>query len=145
MKWPTLKPFIIGTEADPYLKRWFIVPRNPWFNIYLHHFHRSDDDRANHDHPWRNMSILLHGSYFEHLGDGSVVLRDPTWKFWRWPRRNATWQHRVELIDGRKVWTLFITGRKVRVWGFYCQRGWIPWTEFVTQRPGGNEAGPGCE
>jgi len=145
MTWPTFKPFIIGEENNPYLARWFVIPRNRWFNIYLHHFHRSDDDRALHDHPWSNMSILLRGSYIEHLPGGDKILRRPTWKFWRWPKRGAEWAHRVELIDGRKVWTLFITGRKVRTWGFHCPRGWIPWTEFVEITSDENKAGKGCE
>jgi hypothetical protein len=145
MFWPSLKPFVIGEPDAPYLKRWFILPRNRWFNIYLHHFHRSDDDKAIHDHPWRNLSILLKGSYLEHMADGSVILRHPTLAFWRWPVRRPTDAHRVELIDGRKVWTLFITGRRVRTWGFWCPRGWIPWTEFVELTPGDNKQGKGCE
>ena len=43
--------FIIGPEDNPYMRRWFIVPRNPYQNIYLHEVLRSDDDRAGHDHP----------------------------------------------------------------------------------------------
>lgn len=145
MKWPSLRPFVIGEPDDPYLCRWFIIPRNRWFNIYLHHFHRSDDDRALHDHPWRNLSVLLRGSYIEHMPGGVMTLRQPTWKFWKWPVRQATSAHRVELINGKKVWTLFVTGRKVRVWGFWCPRGWIPWTDFVEQTSGGNKAGKGCD
>ena len=56
--------FIIGEPANPYLIRWWVIPRNRWFNIYLHEIRRSDDDRALHDHPWLNCSILLHGGYF---------------------------------------------------------------------------------
>lgn len=37
--------FIIG-GADPYMLRWWVIPRNKVFNIYLHRFLRSDDDRA---------------------------------------------------------------------------------------------------
>lgn len=145
MTWPSLRPFIIGEPDEPYLKRWFVIPRNRWFNIYLHHFHRSDDDRALHDHPWINCSILLHGSYLEHIPDGSISLRRPTLKFWHWPVRSATASHRVELIDGRRVWTLFLTGRKTRIWGFHCPKGWIPWTEFVELTAEGNKARKGCE
>ena len=39
---------IIGGKDNPYLLRWHVVPRNPQQNIYLHHFLRSDDDRALH-------------------------------------------------------------------------------------------------
>lgn len=93
-----------------------------------------------------NMSILLRGSYLEHLQDGQVKLRKPwrPWAFWRLPMRRATMAHRVALIDGKPVWTLFITGPVIRRWGFHCPKGWVPWRDFVTTRPGGNEAGKGC-
>jgi hypothetical protein len=58
---------VIGGEMRPYLKRWFVLPRNRLFNVYLHLFVRSDDDRALHDHPWLfNASLLLRGTYIEH-------------------------------------------------------------------------------
>lgn len=146
-RWPSFRPFMIGTDDDPYLKRWFIVPRNRWFNIYLHRFCRSDDDRALHDHPWVNCSVLLVGSYREHCQDGRIVLRKPwrPWAFWRLPVRRATTAHRVELIDGRRVWTLFLTGPRIRSWGFLCPQGWRHWEEFCEVREGGNTVGRGCE
>ena len=75
----TVRPpdFIVGSETDPYLRRWHLLPRNRLFNVYLHNFCRSDDDRALHDHPWVNMSVLLSGSYMEHVKDGTPRLRKP--------------------------------------------------------------------
>lgn len=58
--------FIIGGSNRPYMLRWWLIRRNRFFNIYLHKFLRSDDDRALHDHPWLNMSYLLDGEYIEH-------------------------------------------------------------------------------
>ena len=43
--------FIIGDDHDPYLKRWWLIPRNPLVNVYLHQILRSDEDRALHDTP----------------------------------------------------------------------------------------------
>lgn len=43
--------FYIGGNANPYLLRWWVIPRNRFFNVYLHKFLRDDDDRALHDHP----------------------------------------------------------------------------------------------
>lgn len=58
--------FIVGKEDDPYLKRWFIVPKNPLFAIYLHEFCKDDDD-VPHDHPYLfNLSWILQVGYFEH-------------------------------------------------------------------------------
>jgi hypothetical protein len=126
------EPQIIGGgQAETYLTRWFVVRRAnakhwPRFNIYLHNFNRSDDDRALHCHPWWSISILLKGNYLEHAADGAVKLRRP----FRPTCRSATTAHRVELIDGKPVWTLFITGPKVRDWGFHCPKGWLYWREF---------------
>jgi len=56
----------IGPFRNPYNDRWFVMPKNRWFGVYLHHFQRSDDDRALHDHPWAfNISWLLDGDYDE--------------------------------------------------------------------------------
>lgn len=51
--------FVIGDLSNPYLLRWWVIPRNRFFNVYLHKFLRDDDDRALHDHPWWSMSIIL--------------------------------------------------------------------------------------
>lgn len=143
---PRPPDFIIGELDDAYLRRWWVIPRNRWFNVYLHHFIRSDDDRALHDHPWVNLSVLLTGSYREHTPTGTYLRRPwRPWAFWRLPMRSATAAHRVELIGGRQVWTLFLTGPKVREWGFHCPQGWRHWTEFAINTPGGNKAGKGCD
>lgn len=134
------EPFVIGQD-DPYLLRWFLIPRNPYLNVYLHKFLRSDDDRALHDHPWWFLSLLLKGGYIEHRDDGSVVRR----KRGSVAVRRANMLHRVELVHGYKsvwdaangvqpselpAWTLFFTGPKVREWGFKCPKGWLHWKEF---------------
>jgi hypothetical protein len=137
-----LKPhFIIGPPTDPYLYRWYIIPRNPWLNIYLHQFWKSDDDRALHDHPWWNLSFILKGGYWEHL---------PTYKIWRKPFkfyfRKAVIAHRIEIEDHSKgsIWSLFITGSWKRPWGFHCPKGWVYWKDFVSTYEGGNLIGKGC-
>lgn len=135
--------FIIGSTDDPYLLRWWLLPRNPVFNVYLHKFLRSDDDRALHDHPWPFLSIILKGHYWEHRADRPISaqsLRTPgSFAF-----RKPSTAHRVELDDGQPVWTLFITGPKVRNWGFVCPQGWRRWEEFVSPTNTG-ERGRGCE
>lgn len=70
--------FIVGKDhpEGPYMLRWYVIPRNRWFNIYLHLFLRSDEDEALHDHPWMNCSMLLRGSYIEHtIAAGGVHRR----------------------------------------------------------------------
>ena len=133
---------IIGGADDPYLLRWYLIPRNRFFNVYLHEFHRSDDDRALHDHPWCSMSLVLTTGYWEHLEDAVI---------WRWAGsvlfRSATLAHRIALGakyhgEGLPL-TIFITGPKIRDWGFHCPKGWIPWWEFVSGADKG-VPGKGC-
>jgi len=151
MRWPRWLTFPrqpdieIGGHADPYLRRWYVIPRNRWANVYLHQFCRSDDDRALHDHPWFNISIILRGRYFEHMQDGTVLLR----KAGRIVCRPSIAAHRIELLldqdfSERRVWTLFITGPKVRDWGFWCPQGWRHWEDFT--KPGDSTLiGRGCD
>lgn len=130
---------VVGAGDPPYLRRCWVIPRNRWYNIYLHHFCRSDEDRALHDHPWCNASILLSGTYLEHLPGGRAKRRLAGQVVLRGPRA----AHRVELTDG-PVWTLFLTGPRVREWGFHCPQGWKHWKQFVAAgKPG--EIGPGCD
>lgn len=165
--------FVVGADdpAGAYLRRWYLLPRNPVFNVYLHNFLRSDDDRALHDHPWHWASLLLRGQYIEHtIAAGGIhhrQLRQPGSI-----KLCAPWRaHRVELVSAGSelapaserirylaglqaadaplpCWTLFITGPRVREWGFHCaQQGFIPWPRFTRAATDGKpgEIGPGCE
>ena len=134
--------FIIGGEDNPYLKRWWLIPRNRFFNIYLHKFLRSDDDRALHDHPWWNVSYLLAGQYIEHMIRAGGVHSAVRYAAGDLRLRGATTAHRIE-ID-QPCWSLFITGPVIREWGFHCEKaGWRHWKDFVSQRDAG-DIGRGC-
>lgn len=136
--------FIIGGDNNPYLLRWYLIPRNPVFNVYIHKFLRSDDDRALHDHPWANCSVILRGCYTEHtIAAGGIhrreVIRAGQCRF-RWSGRFA---HRLELHAG-PCWTLFLTGPRYRSWGFHCpERGWVHWRDFTAPHDSG-QTGLGC-
>lgn len=115
---------IIG---DNYLRRWWVIPRNPFYNIYLHEINNSDDDRALHDHPWENQSFLIRGRYLEHTPEGSFERTEGSYI-----KRPATAMHRLEVYPGETgVISLFTTGPIVREWGFDCPKGWVPWEEFL--------------
>lgn len=167
---------IIGTAADPYLLRWFLTPWRLWKerakqnptqlnrikakiahylpSMYLHCIVRDDDDRALHDHPWLNISIVLAGAYREIVPDLAKA-STPHMRVWDMPKitrlrrrgsfifRRATAAHRLEVAEG-PVWTLFIVGPKCREWGFHCSWGWRHWKEFVNPDNHG-EVGAGCE
>lgn len=134
--------FVIGPKKDPYMLRWWVIPRNRFFNIYLHHFLHSDDDRALHDHPWLNASILLKGSYVEHTIAAGGVSHRRQYQAGAVKIRRARYAHRVELTEG-PCWSLFLTGPVVRIWGFHCPKGWIRWTDFVDLTDTGS-VGRGC-
>jgi hypothetical protein len=141
----TTKPDLTITNGEerPYLHRWWLIPRNPFFNIYLHRFLRSDYDDALHDHPWLfNASLLVEGSYREWIPEKELLeiggtllqacqypdyrdLKEGTFKF-RWGKA----PHRVELNHG-PVTTIFFTGPRVREWGFYCRSAWLHWRVFL--------------
>ena len=137
-KMQALPDFVIGEEENPYLRRWWIVPRNEGCNTYLHEILRSDDDRALHDHPWDNTSMILIGRYVEHTPEGSF-LREPGWI----GSRAATDSHRLEVLPGERAVTLFFTGPKLREWGFHCPKGWVHWKDF-TGGQNGEIIGAGC-
>ncbi len=139
--WRVPRPadFIIGGAERPYLFRWWVIPRNRFLNVYLHKIVRDDDDRALHDHPWLNCSILIKGRYIEVTPTGRK-LRLP----WLPVFRRAKAAHRLELINGAPCWSLFITGPRIREWGFHCPRGWVHWRIFTSPEDSGR-AGRGCE
>lgn len=137
------KPDVVIGEG--YLQRWYLVPRNRFFNVYLHRFTGSDDDRALHDHPWHSVSFLVRGALREIR---AVKLNGLTVHATRAvPRilpvfRRATLAHRLELVAG-PAWTIFITGPKIREWGFRCPHGWRHWMDFTDET--GHHIGRGCE
>jgi len=127
--------FVIGND---YLRRWWIIPRNEGCNVYLHQILRSDDDRALHDHPWANTSYILSGGYIEHTPEGIFdrTAGDIV-------ERSANALHRLEVVDGQSCVSLFITGPKVRDWGFECPQGWVRWQDF-TDPTDSSQVGRGC-
>ena len=144
----------VGGREDPYMHRWFVIPRNPLFNIYLHQFVRSDDPRALHDHPWKNRSLILEGAYLEVLPSDPDEPAGETVKVYRVAGqlvgREARAAHRVELIrhpwTGKElpVWTLFFTGPRFRRWGFYCPKGWKDSADYIQITGKENTIGAGC-
>lgn len=136
---------IIGND---YLWRWWILPRNPLFNIYLHKIMRSDDARALHDHPWRNVSIVLSGTLREVVLVDSALLvaRNPDGESFegeeqtqisRFPGefvfRHARSPHRIVVTPGQPVWTLFLTGPRYRKWGFHLPGRWMYWKDYISE------------
>lgn len=124
---------VIGQD---YLRRWHLRRKVNSWNLYLHRYDGSDDDRALHDHPWKSISILLWGSLFEIEKQSNYRL------FWFMPKyRKADHAHRIEL-KSRCAYTLFFTFKKEREWGFHCPQGWKHWRDFTASD--GQQTGVGC-
>jgi len=142
------KPKHIGAG---YLLRWHLIPRNRFFNIYLHKFIGNDDERALHDHPWASISIKLKGRVVEHYM--ATALEQWIGGYYHlFPVkrrfvdiltiRPADFAHRLELVGNKPAWTIFITGPVKREWGFHCKKGWQHWSTMTTKD--GKTIG-GCE
>jgi len=147
-----------------YMERWWLRKQmreappeqryKPGFlkwSAYLHKVRRSDDDRALHDHPWGNISIVLVGCYLEHTPVDPSKPTGPTnvklYSAGSIVCRRAASPHRLQLLepwghDPEPCWSLFLTGPRERDWGFWCPKGWTPWQVFI----GGvrYQRGPGC-
>lgn len=128
--------------GDIYLKRWYLVPRNRFVNVYLHRFLRSDDDRALHDHPWVSGSLMLAGRMTEHTIAKGGIHRRRLIECGDIRLRGASFAHRLELEPGEEAITIFVTGPRMRQWGFHCVAGWRHWKDFTS---GGPFRGRGCE
>lgn len=156
---------IIRKNNSPYMRRWYVIPRNRWFNIYLHNTLQDDDDFALHDHPWWNISVVLKGGYWEvtpRITPGSLQitsLYQDHRRVWRRPGsiifRRATDAHRLELERDsymgtwnpitdrydwtkrpRPSWSLFITGPNHRTWGFWYKDGWRSFKDVTIKEDG---------
>lgn len=134
--------FHLGNPERPYMERYWVKKpdrhdehekdssiKTGW-GARIHRIMRSDDDRALHDHPSWNISVILRGGYYEVTdagmvwrGVGSVVFR------------RATDKHRLVVPQGGEAWTLFIMGPWQRVWGFHTRDGWVEWRKYLRIEP----------
>jgi hypothetical protein len=126
-----LRVRVIGDGAPHLFKYalWASGPDRTSWRLHLHRFVRDDPDPDPHDHPWSGVSLVLSGGYVEHRpgraprvrrpGMVNVIARDTV--------------HRVAL-RGADAWTLILTGPVVRPWGFYTERGFVPWREYKARR-----------
>ena len=138
------KKIIYGCDArgdadSAYLTRWEFLS-SKWFAIYLHKFHRSDDNSSLHDHPWNFITIPLWRGYNDCTYNGGMDKDgSPTYNRKRmWPLtihyRPATHIHFVELIDNKVAWTLIIRFKYIRWWGFWNKGMFTIFHEYFTQK-----------
>lgn len=135
------------------MTRYYLTPKIFGVRLVIHCFHRSDNDRHYHDHPWNFISLILKGSYIEHFPSGQDFFGKPApllagvdlqlvHRRWSIIKRPKTWKHWVELplkhinsewlrtqIDEfqyfEECWTLVLLYGERRDWGFWTEKGWI--------------------
>ncbi len=130
---PNLKLF--SKNGGVYLNRWNLIPKNRFFKIYLHKFTDSDEETF-HDHPWHSLSFVLSGILMEVFLNAKQeqtlrIVRKGAWVY-----RSAKRLHYILLPSSNPVWTIFITGPKIREWGFLKPQGWIHHLEYESIRKG---------
>lgn len=128
------RPYDLLVDYD-YMARWYVIPRNRFFNIYLHDFYGSNGDTM-HDHPWCSASFVLDGYYIEHTPKGEFYRKAGSLTF-----RKPTSLHWIEVEQ--PVLTLFVTGPVIRNWGFQCNDEWVPHEVFLASR-GTDRKANGC-
>jgi hypothetical protein len=100
----------IGMSYCPYMYRW--VFNFYFFSIRIHHWLRSDDKRAFHDHPWSFITIVTKGSYTDVSESGKEVLTRGSIRY-----RVHNHKHYVEVPESG-CWSVLLTGRPNHKWGF---------------------------
>lgn len=132
------KKVISRQDGKPYLVRYSLFACR-FFAVKIHHILISDA-ACMHDHPWAFISILLRGSYYEQrqimtpIMDGIAHYSHEVTKRYSAGSilyRPAQSIHR--LVISKPVWSLVITFKKVRPWGFITKSGWVPWHKYNEQ------------
>lgn len=111
---------IYGCHGGLYMTRIILARFKGGEKMMLNYFHRSDEDRHLHDHPWSFRTFILWRGYIEVLEHSALTVK-PLQTL----RRPAQWKHRVLLKNGKPALTLVFTGPNVREWGYHTPDGWI--------------------
>lgn len=115
------KTIIYRENVTPYLVRYSLISCR-WFAIKIHNILISDAV-CQHDHPWAFITFLIKGGYVEHTPKASKVYGRFSLLY-----RPAKYVHRLEIHQ--PVWSIVITFKKVRVWGFHTPNGFIKFFNY---------------
>jgi len=129
---------ITREDGEPYLTRYYIFKKPvSWMpSIYIHCFHNSDHDYAVHSHPWNySISFIFSGSYAEERRQKDDSIKTKILSPGRINFIRGTDFHRVDLLSPN-VWTLFISGPKVKDWGFWDRdtHEYTQWEKFLEMK-----------
>ena len=123
-----------------YMRRW--VAEVPWLGgVRLHYIAGPDPSPDPHDHPFDFVSFVLRGEYTEETPGGGIqpftdaeIQYPAVWKRRRWlslAYRPAEAQHKVLMVSPGGCWTLVLSGRRRRTWGYVTARGWVDFRTYL--------------
>lgn len=134
-------------DGQTYLERWGVEhPRIG--GVFLHKIGSSDPGIDLHNHPWRFLSVVLSGGYWEEREttegairraraaerQGNSVRGDQQYRK-RWTSKwfDLHECHRIVDVEPH-TWTLVLHGPKVRSWGFFLPTGFVFWWDDTVDR-----------
>lgn len=132
-----------GSFESVYMERYWLwgLDYYSWFakltgySLRLHYIRRPDRDRHLHDHPWPFTSVVLRGNYLERMPFNHLQIHDAYSQPGMFNEeycetiertqgsiasRNIHQRHTIAHVSPGGVWTLFISGKKRQMWGFWC-------------------------
>jgi hypothetical protein len=110
---------------------WKPEPRS-LLKLMRHTWHRSDEDRDLHTHPWPFIAFIAKGGYFEETPKNMKWKKQGSILF-RWP----AFSHAVRFLDEYKDGTCVsyvLTGPRLCNWGFWRGDTWIDWKTYGRSR-----------
>jgi hypothetical protein len=122
---------IVSREGKVHFRRYRLL-ETPWFSVYIHNICESDLDLHMHDHPWDFTTILIKGGYKEYTKDHPVG-----WYYLPIGRRTydtpgmymihhrAEDMHKIQLLDNKPAWSLFLCGPRRREFGYDVDGKWV--------------------
>lgn len=117
-------------DGGLYLRRYFITPR--WFplRVFVHQIFTPDPDRSMHDHPWDFVTFPLSGYHEIRLHDVHGRFNAYIWP-WQCHTRPAEYVHSIYQLDKSPTWTIMVTNKARREWGFWVDDKWVHWREYL--------------
>lgn len=116
----------LGDPTCPYNYRW-VLDLGKLGSVRVHHWVRSDDKRAKHDHPSDFVTLVISGGYVDRSAlaistEDDVELINGLERMGRWSlrHRKATHIHTVD-VDPGGCWTLLYFWPPSRTWGFWSR------------------------
>lgn len=123
---------VIGDEDCPFLRRWTLETRRGR-SIRLHHFFPDHLEDVAHDHPWWFITFVFKGGYIDYTcAEGETVKTDYVDAI-GFRYRSGDHQHMTR-TDRRGAWTIVITGKLGKRWGFWVDKRFIPHFNYFGKR-----------